>query len=506
MAEVKRLNYFNSQFLKEKDFQDEQAYHIQMRRLQNQRLHSWGIVYGLDISQVGNTEVSVTAGMAIDKDGREILLPLDPPPGNFNLSSFTGNAVVYLTLAYAEAFDTIDRNPGGSGDQFVRTTERPKPSVKADAPPTDGSVIVLAKVTLSNGALTANSIDRSARSPISTSSIAPNSITLDKLAPNLQPIVSVDGVSNPGGNIDLIATNAITINPSDPNNQITIGESHSARTDNPHGTTAAQIGALPLGGGTVTGSIAVTGRLSSTNDVTVGPFALPLNAGRVSITGASGELSFTRRSLAAWPTIPVAGDRFVIYNLDGSARLFTDGAGGDLLTVTSNGSVGLGTTTPGAKLQVSGGQTILEQEPWQTPALQNGWAPYGNGFNPPTYFKDSLGIVHLRGMVRGGTLRNTIFTLPAGYRPINRGLFLVASAMPSAGATNGSGFGRVDVANDGQVTAWEGTNEWLSLDGITFRAEALDRVFIPRGPVFINPIGPVFNQIDRINTPGGPIG
>ena len=494
MAEVKRLNYFNSQFLKEKDFQDEQTYHIQMRRLQNQRLRSWGIIYGLEVTQVGNTEVSVTAGMAIDKDGREIVLPIDPPPSNFNLSSFTGNAVVYLTLAYAEVFDTGDRNPGGGGDQFVRTTERPKPSVKADAPPTDGSVIVLAKVTLSNGALTANSIDRTARSPISTSSIAPNSITLDKLAPNLQPIVSVDGVSNPGGNIDLIATNAITINPSDPNNQITIGESHSARTDNPHGTTAAQIGALPLGGGTVTGSIAINGRLSSANDVTIGPFALPSSAGRVSITGASGELSFTRRNLAAWPTTPVAGDRFVIYNLDGSARLFTETVG-DLLTVTSNGSVGIGTATPGAKLQVSGGQTILEQEPWQTPALQNGWAPYANSYNPPSYFKDSMGIVHLRGMVRGGTLRNTIFTLPAGYRPINRELFLVASAMPSAAATNGSGFGRVDVANDGQIIAWEGNNDWLSLDGITFRAEAVGRVFTPRDPVFI--------PIDRVPFPGG---
>ena len=468
MAEVKRLNYFNSQFLKEKDFQDEQTYHIQMRRLQNQRLHSWGIIYGLDITQVGNTEISVTAGMAIDKDGREIVLPLDPPPGNFNLSSFTGNAVVYLTLAYAEVFDTIDRNPGGSGDQFVRTTERPTREVKADAPPPDGSVIILAKVTLVNGKITSDSIDLTVRSPFVSSAIAPNSITLDKLAPNLQPIVSISGVSNPGGNIELIATNAITIESSDPNNQIAIGESHSVRTDNPHGITAGQVGAIPATGGTITGDLILKGTADD-----------------------AGDLIFTdsanRQKGRIW-TNATAGD---------SGMYLSSGDNNPDIAIDKDGKVGIGINTPGAKLQVSGGQTILEQEPWQTPALQNGWAPYGNNFNLPAYFKDSLGIVHLRGMVRGGTLRNSIFTLPVGYRPINRELFLVASAMPSATSTNGSGFGRVDVANDGQVIAWEGTNEWLSLDGITFRAEAVGRVFTPRDPVFI--------PIDRVPFPGGVI-
>ena len=47
MADIKRLNYFTSQFLQAKDFQDERAYHLGMRRLHNQRLHSWGVVYGL---------------------------------------------------------------------------------------------------------------------------------------------------------------------------------------------------------------------------------------------------------------------------------------------------------------------------------------------------------------------------------------------------------------------------------------------------------------------------
>ncbi len=55
---------------------------------------------------------------------------------------------------------------------------------------------------------------------------------------------SVDGVSNPGGNVDLVEDNSITITPDNGTNTIKIGETHSSRTDNPHNTTAEQVGAL----------------------------------------------------------------------------------------------------------------------------------------------------------------------------------------------------------------------------------------------------------------------
>ncbi|MCX6581392.1 MAG: hypothetical protein NT166_14560 [Candidatus Aminicenantes bacterium] len=60
----------------------------------------------------------------------------------------------------------------------------------------------------------------------------------------LGALKSVDGVSNPGGNVDLVKDNSITITPDDANNTIKIGESHSARTDNPHQITAALLEAL----------------------------------------------------------------------------------------------------------------------------------------------------------------------------------------------------------------------------------------------------------------------
>jgi hypothetical protein len=57
-------------------------------------------------------------------------------------------------------------------------------------------------------------------------------------------LLSVDGVSNPGGDVDLVQTDAITIVPNDGANTITLGETHSARTDNPHSVTAGQTGSL----------------------------------------------------------------------------------------------------------------------------------------------------------------------------------------------------------------------------------------------------------------------
>jgi len=44
-------------------------------------------------------------------------------------------------------------------------------------------------------------------------------------------------------------------------------DTHLAATNNPHGVTAAQVGALPLGGGTLTGALTVQGNLTTTGTV-----------------------------------------------------------------------------------------------------------------------------------------------------------------------------------------------------------------------------------------------
>ena len=143
--------------------------------------------------------------------------------------------------------------------------------------------------------------------------------------------------------------------------------------------------------------------------------------------------------------------------------------GNDHIALISSGGVGIGTNNPGAKLEVKGGQTKLEQEAWQTPTFLNSWVNYENTYNPAGYFKDSLGIVHLRGLVKNGTNNTTIFTLPVGYRPSNRELLTVQTYTTAAGTGNNT-TGRVDILTDGTVQVIFGNNGWLSLDGLTFRA------------------------------------
>lgn len=113
-------------------------------------------------------------------------------------------------------------------------------------------------------------------------------------------------------------------------------------------------------------------------------------------------------------------------------------------------------------IEAQGGIT---QESWHTVAaneLQNRWVNYGGGYNGAAYFKDSLGIVHLKGLVRNGVMRSAIFTLPAGYRPPGRELH--------GTSTDPNVAGRIDVLNNGQVLPTAGSARWISLDGITFRA------------------------------------
>jgi hypothetical protein len=117
----------------------------------------------------------------------------------------------------------------------------------------------------------------------------------------------------------------------------------------------------------------------------------------------------------------------------------------------------------------------IAQDPWVTPALMTfggiTWAYFGAPYNRPGYFRDKNGIVHLKGLVKSGTVstgvtgtgvpKGAIFQLPVGYRPVRREVRAVIS---------NNTIGRVNIDTDGYVIALQGTNSFFSLDGITFRA------------------------------------
>ncbi len=110
---------------------------------------------------------------------------------------------------------------------------------------------------------------------------------------------------------------------------------------------------------------------------------------------------------------------------------------------------------------------VIEQEGWHAvnkADFQNGWTNYGGDWNRAAYFRDSLGIVHLRGLIKSGVVDpNTgFFTLPEGFRPPGNELRMVENCGYST---------RVDVLKSGQVRAYNpNNNRWISLDGISFRA------------------------------------
>ena len=95
------------------------------------------------------------------------------------------------------------------------------------------------------------------------------------------------------------------------------------------------------------------------------------------------------------------------------------------------------------------------------PAFENSWVNYGSGFESAGFYKDPFGRVHLKGLVKTGTVGVAMFTLPSGYRPSATVLFSVHS--------NGAE-GRVDINSSGAVIAVSPSNNaYVSLDGISFR-------------------------------------
>lgn len=74
--DIKRTNYFHGMLMTERDFREEQIYHIEKRKLLNRMLHGWGVVCGLNVKTTtpASPNIIVEGGMALDCFGNEILV------------------------------------------------------------------------------------------------------------------------------------------------------------------------------------------------------------------------------------------------------------------------------------------------------------------------------------------------------------------------------------------------------------------------------------------------
>jgi hypothetical protein len=184
IVSVKRLKYFTHQFLREQDFEAEQAYHISMRRLHNRSVHGWGVVQGLEVRHKGEREITIEPGVAIDSLGREIVLS---NPVVRDLSSFDRNSHTYVAIAYEEAWDDNDRYSSGGIEGYSRITESPQIVEKKHEPAKDGSVINLARVHINENGII-HRIETGIRSFVGTRSAATGWIRLPFKPVRMEPL------------------------------------------------------------------------------------------------------------------------------------------------------------------------------------------------------------------------------------------------------------------------------------------------------------------------------
>ncbi|HEV2953576.1 MAG TPA: hypothetical protein VG015_05770 [Candidatus Dormibacteraeota bacterium] len=108
---MERLHYFDGQRLVARDLELEQKYFIRVRRMLNRGLYSPGVVDGLEVSKIDPRHVKVSAGLALDPGGREVILLSDVTlsvPGRLPSSPLGG---YFLVIQYGE-----ETEPGNRSD------------------------------------------------------------------------------------------------------------------------------------------------------------------------------------------------------------------------------------------------------------------------------------------------------------------------------------------------------------------------------------------------------
>ena len=125
----RRNNYFYGKLLTVRDFEEEQRYFNDKRRIGNFLLSGTGVVSGLGVICLDEKTISVEAGMAVDYLGREIVLEesvikkLNVLEGFDSLEDFRR---VYLCLEYAESLEEkVPSVTGGidGNDSYNRVRE-----------------------------------------------------------------------------------------------------------------------------------------------------------------------------------------------------------------------------------------------------------------------------------------------------------------------------------------------------------------------------------------------
>ncbi|MBB6735595.1 hypothetical protein [Cohnella zeiphila] len=143
MFPFERNRYFYGKLLTVRDFESEQKYLNDKRRLLNRLLFGSGVVAGMQVVAVDDKTITVEMGLAIDYIGREIVVPSPVTLKLSMIDGFTNNEYkknVYLYVAYDEKGREPVHSVGNSSvrgeevGEYNRLLESYRLFVKEEAP------------------------------------------------------------------------------------------------------------------------------------------------------------------------------------------------------------------------------------------------------------------------------------------------------------------------------------------------------------------------------------
>lgn len=115
-----RNKYFYGKLLSVEDFNYEQKYINDKRRMINRLVHGIGVVCGLNVVRVDDTTISVESGLAFDPTGREIVVDM---PVTKNLSTLSGYDAAFSNRSNAYVYLCLEYNEGDAGNTLNISSE-----------------------------------------------------------------------------------------------------------------------------------------------------------------------------------------------------------------------------------------------------------------------------------------------------------------------------------------------------------------------------------------------